>query len=69
MRFIRSADALKRGDKVISSGLGGVFPRGLAVGEIREVVSEPGLLESRILVRPGVDLRTVSDLLIVTSAP
>jgi rod shape-determining protein MreC len=33
LEFVRGRDAVKKGDQVLSSGDGGVFPRGLPVGE------------------------------------
>jgi rod shape-determining protein MreC len=46
MNYIRKDQEIVVGDKVITSGLGGVFPRGLTVGEIVDVgIDESGLYQ------------------------
>ncbi|MFT4091383.1 MAG: rod shape-determining protein MreC [Asticcacaulis sp.] len=34
LEFVRGKDAVKKGDQVLTSGDGGVFPRGLPIGEV-----------------------------------
>lgn len=34
LEFVRGKDAVKKGDQVLTSGDGGIFPRGLLVGEV-----------------------------------
>ncbi|MFZ8984295.1 MAG: rod shape-determining protein MreC, partial [Steroidobacteraceae bacterium] len=47
----RNAD-IKPGDLVVTSGLGGVFPPGYPVGEVEELLKEPGEQGLRVTVRP-----------------
>jgi rod shape-determining protein MreC len=53
------------GDKVVTSGLGGVYPKGLDVGEVLEVVTTPGELFRDIKVRSMVDFSKLEELLII----
>jgi rod shape-determining protein MreC len=53
------------GDMVITSGMGRVFPKGLPVGEVIEVVSRPGELFKDIKVRPVVDFSKLEELLVI----
>ena len=53
------------GDMVITSGMGRVFPKGLPVGEVIEVVSRPGELFKDIEVRPVVDFSKLEELLVI----
>jgi rod shape-determining protein MreC len=53
------------GDMVITSGMGRVFPKGLPVGEVVEVVSRPGELFKDIKVRPEVDFSKLEELLVI----
>jgi len=52
--FVRGDD-VQVGDIVITSGFGGVYPKGLRIGEILEVQPDGERLLQRALVRPAVD--------------
>ena len=52
--FVRGDD-VQVGDLVITSGFGGVYPKGLRIGEILEVQPDGERLLQRALVRPAVD--------------
>jgi rod shape-determining protein MreC len=59
----KTAD-LKPGQKVFSSGLGGVFPSGVLIGEVKSFEELP--LEGQASVVPAVDLSAIEDVFIVT---
>lgn len=56
------------GEQVVTSGLGGVFPGGIPVGVVSQVVPDETALEKQILVRPTVDFSRLSDVLVVLSS-
>lgn len=61
---------LKLGDTVISSGLGGVFPKGLTVGVITAIGKGKYGVSKNALVKPAVDFGRFEEVLIVVgSAP
>jgi len=60
----KSSDAVV-GDRVITSGLGGVFPKGLPVGEILSVTEGDGKLFKEIDVRPCVDFSKLEEVLVI----
>jgi rod shape-determining protein MreC len=53
------------GDLVVTSGLGHVYPKGLPVGKVMEVVNTPGELFKQIKVRPLVDFSKLEELLVI----
>ncbi|HHU62654.1 MAG TPA: rod shape-determining protein MreC [Clostridiales bacterium] len=55
------------GDKVITSGLGGVFPKGIYIGEVTEVVKEKQNLFKYAVIKPAVDFQRIEEVLIVKS--
>ena len=55
---------LKSSQKVFSSGVGGVFPSGILIGEVKQFEVLP--LEGTASIIPSVDLSTVEDVFIVT---
>ncbi len=58
------------GDVVITSGMGGVFPKGIVIGEVTDVVRNPGALQQTIRVRPSGDPSRLEEVLVlVEGAP
>lgn len=54
VNLARDADIIK-GDKIITSGLGGIYPKGLAIGEVTEIVNEEGGLLKYAVLKPAAD--------------
>ena len=61
-----SAD-LKVGDRVVTSGLDGIYPKGFVIGQIESVERSAGEF-SNVLIRPAVNLSALETVLVVTSA-
>lgn len=57
---------LKAGQKVFSSGVGGVFPAGILIGGVKEFQVLP--LEGTASIIPSVDLSTIEDVFIITGS-
>lgn len=60
------ATEARKGNQVITTGLGGVFPANLLVGTVQEVVPEQSGKSSSAVILPGADPRTVKHVFIVT---
>ena len=60
------ATEARKGDQVITTGLGGVFPANLLVGTAQEVVPEQSGKSSSAVILPGADPRTVKHVFIIT---
>ena len=60
------ATEARKGDQVITTGLGGVSPANLLVGTVQEVVPEQSGKSSSAVILPGADPRTVKHVFIVT---
>lgn len=54
------------GDKVYSSGLGSVYPRGLYVGEVVEITGDPYDHTKIAVVKPAADLENITKVMILT---
>lgn len=66
IKYVDRSEDVKPGDTIVTSGLDGIFPRGLLVGEVTAVVREgPGLFLT-VNVAPAADFRRVEQVLIVT---
>lgn len=55
------------GDWVVTSGLGGIVPSGLLIGQVQTVKQTDSGLEQQAEIVPAVDVRSVESVLIVTS--
>ncbi|MDO8432260.1 MAG: rod shape-determining protein MreC [Candidatus Binatus sp.] len=69
LKYVDRSQDLRAGDTIVTSGLDGIFPRGLLVGTVKSVHREgPGLFLS-IGITPGVDFRSLEQVLVVTQQP
>jgi rod shape-determining protein MreC len=64
LRYISSQEDVKVGDRVVTSGLGGIFPQGIRIGTVSRVGLEPNGLMKEIVVHPAVDFRSVEEVLV-----
>jgi len=62
----RDAD-VQVGDIVLTSGLGGVFPKGIVIGQVSQVLHSDTAMFLKAVVSPSVDLSSLEVVLVVTS--
>lgn len=65
LRFLAADADVKIGDKLLTSGVGGVYPRGIAVGTVAGIAKTAYSLEKNIDVSPAVDYARLSEILVV----
>lgn len=69
LKYADRSQDIQPGDTVVTSGLDGIFPRGLLVGTIQSVRREgPGLFLG-VKITPAVDFRQLEQVLILTEPP
>jgi rod shape-determining protein MreC len=69
LRYLLRGEPVRAGDRVVTSGQGGAFPRNLEVGRIREVSSEGFGLYQQAEVMPAVDFTRLDEVLVVLAPP
>jgi rod shape-determining protein MreC len=70
MKYVKRSDDLKEGDRLVTSGLDGVFPKGLLVGAVSKVNKKSVGLFQYVEVTLAVDPARVEEVLLVkASAP
>lgn len=65
VNLARDADVVK-GDKIVTSGLGGLFPKGIIIGEVTDVVNDEGGLLKYAILKPGVDFSRLEEVFVLT---
>lgn len=68
LKYTLRTDDIQRGDTLISSPLGGVFPKGIPVGTVSEVHRKPFGITQEVEVRPSVDFSKLEEVLVVLRA-
>jgi rod shape-determining protein MreC len=68
LKYISRSRELASGEVLVTSGLTGIFPRGLPVGSIASVIRETGEVYQEADVRPAVDLNHLEEVLILTDS-
>jgi len=69
MDFVSVEKNVKKGDVVITSGIGGVYPKGLTIGEVLDVQRESNALYQEISVKPAGSLAGLEEVLVLTGEP
>lgn len=65
LRYVSRESTLQPGDVLVTSGLGGVFPRGLRVGTVVTVSSPAGALFQEATVSPAATLARLEEVLVI----
>lgn len=65
--MIRTDQTVEVGDIVVTSGLGGVFPKGLPLGKVTSVEKNPGSMYYTIVVEPYAHTENAEEVLVITS--
>lgn len=67
MTYIPKDSTLTIGDNIKTSGLGGVYPKGLDVGKIKEIHSDNQGVSQYAIVSPAVNFDKIYEVLIITN--
>ncbi len=67
MPGLSSSTAVTAGGIVCTSGVGGIFPRDLIIGNIVDVVDGTVDISASAIIEPGIDFAAITDVFIITS--
>ncbi len=65
LTYVELLQDVKPGDTIITSGLSGIFPKGIPVGKVKEVRELPGALFKEIKVAPFVDFSRLEEVMVI----
>ena len=69
IEYLARGEPVKEGDAIVTSGVGGAFPRNMAVGHITRVIPGAVGLYQDVEVTPDVDFARLTDVLVVVAPP
>ncbi len=67
--YIPYTAPLKKGELFLTSGLGGIFPKGIPVARIKEIKENPASLFKRVIASPVVDLANIEEIFVLKRKP
>ncbi|MCM2322466.1 MAG: rod shape-determining protein MreC [Oligoflexia bacterium] len=66
LRYTLRTDDIQPGDVLVSSGLGGIFPKGIPVGTVSKAHRKPFGISQEVEVRPSVDFTKLEEVLVIS---
>lgn len=69
LKYISKNADVALGDLVVTSGVGGVFQKGLIIGTVSKLDSSPGDMFKRVEVTPAVNFSKIEEVLVITHSP
>jgi rod shape-determining protein MreC len=67
LRFVPQGEEMRVGDRVITSGLGGIFPEGIAIGQVAQVRQQGTDMFQEATVEPLVDFGRMEMVFVITN--
>lgn len=64
INLARDADIVQ-GDKIVTSGFGGIYPKGLLIGEALDVINDEGGLLKYAVLKPAVDFDKLEEVFVI----
>lgn len=65
--YIPTDAVILENDKVETSGIGGIYPKGVSIGTIREIVSTKNITDRYAYVETAVDFKKLETVLVITN--
>lgn len=69
LNYVPKSARVKKGDRAATSGLGGIFPKGILIGTVIGVRDRLYELHKDVRVRPAVDFSRLEEVLVITNPP
>jgi rod shape-determining protein MreC len=69
MTYLPKSASVIPGDIIETSGLGGIYPKGLLIGKIREIRPETAGISQYAIIEPSADFERVSEVFVIVDYP
>jgi rod shape-determining protein MreC len=67
--YVSSKDDVKVGDKIVASGLDGVFPKGQRIGAVKSLLKRESAIFHEVTVLPYIDFEKLEEVLVLLRPP
>ena len=67
LKYVTSDVNLAEGDVVETSGMGGIYPKGIFIGTISKVEQDSKTMKTYAVLEPGVDFNKISEVLVISN--
>ncbi len=64
---IPTESTILQGDEIVTSGLGGIYPKGILIGTVDNVVNTKNEMDRYATVKTATDFNSLSEILVITS--
>lgn len=65
---IPAGTVLMEGDKIETSGIGGIYPKGIIIGKVTEVINKKNPMESEAIIKSAVDFGKIETVAIILNS-
>ncbi len=65
MKYIPQSETLRTGDRVITSGVGGIFPEGILIGQVTNISQKDTDMFQEAQIEPAVNFDTLETVLVI----
>jgi len=69
MDYISPDVDIMPGDLIETSGLGGIYPKGIIIGEVKEIIHNEGQFDSYAIISPIVDFKRLEEVIVLKEKP
>ena len=66
MVYVNKDSVITTGDYLETSGMGGIYPKGIYIGKIKEISDDGTGLSQQAIIEPGVDFDSVFEVFVIT---
>ena len=63
--YIPTGAELIQGDSVYTSGLGGIYQKGIIIGNIKEIITTSNITDRYAIIEPAVDFSKINTVLVI----
>lgn len=67
LEYIPAGLDLAQGDKIITSGIGGIYPKGITIGTVKEIRAGESDLDRYAIIQPAADFKRLNQVVILRS--
>ena len=65
--YISTYVTIAEGESIETSGMGGIYPKGIHIGTVKQVINTKNITDRTIIIEPAVDFNKIETLLVITN--